>query len=142
MRNILLATLVSFLFANTSNAQSERKKTPAPKDAKVYFITPKDGDKVKGPVVVRFGLTGMGVAPAGIDIPNTGHHHLIIDDRTLDLNNSVPKDEHHLHFGNGQTETTVDLKPGKHTLMLLVADHAHFPHDPPIKSEVITITVK
>ncbi|HIE54864.1 MAG TPA: DUF4399 domain-containing protein [Chromatiaceae bacterium] len=109
----------------------------------LYFITPKDGATVSNPVTVRFGLRGMGVAPAGVAKPNTGHHHLLIDVEELPpLDQPVPKDERHRHFGGGQTETTIQLTPGKHTLQLLLGDQNHVPHDPPLVSEKITITVK
>ncbi len=121
----------------------ELPKTPAPKDAEVYFISPRDGEKIVGEVTVKFGLRGMGVAPAGIQMPDTGHHHLLINLATLpNLNQPLIKDEKHLHFGNGQTETTLKLKSGKHTLQLLLGDALHQPHAPPIISKKITIEVK
>ena len=94
------------------------------------------------PVVIRFGLTSMGVAPAGVTIENTGHHHLIIDSELPPLDKPVPNDDKHRHFGKGQTETTLELKPGKHSLQLLLGDFAHRPHNPPVVSDNITITVK
>ena len=118
-------------------------RTPAPPGAAVYFITPADGATVTNPVTVRFGLKGMGIAPAGIDKANTGHHHLLIDTPDLPpLDEPIPADDHHKHFGGGQTETTLDLPPGTHTLQLLLADQNHISFDPPIVSEKITITVK
>ena len=118
-------------------------RTPAPPGAAVYFITPADGETLADPVTVRFGLKGMGIAPAGIDKPNTGHHHLLIDTPDLPpLDEPIPADDHHKHFGGGQTETTLDLPPGTHTLQLLLADQNHISFDPPIVSEKITITVK
>ncbi len=118
-------------------------KTPAPEGAAVYIISPSNGDVVKNPVTVRFGLQGAGVAPAGVDNPNTGHHHLLIDvDQLPDLDKPVPADDRHVHFGGGQTQTTLELSPGEHTLQLLLGDMTHVPHDPPIVSEKITITVK
>ena len=117
--------------------------TPAPEGAKVYFLTPKDGETVTSPVTVRFGLSGMGVAPAGTDRPNTGHHHLLIDlEETPALDGPLPSDDNHKHFGGGQTETTIELAPGTHTLQLLLGDMNHVPHDPPVMSEKITIEVK
>jgi len=115
--------------------------TSAPTDAKVYIISPADGAKLTGPVTVRFGLSGMGVAPAGVDHPNTGHHHLLIDADVPALDQPIPKDDRHRHYGNGQTEATLELPPGTHTLQLLLGDRNHMPHDPPLKSEKITITV-
>jgi hypothetical protein len=118
-------------------------RTPSPAGAEVYIISPKDGAKVKSPVTVVFGLKGMGVAPAGINADNTGHHHLIVDaDVPADLSKALPADEHNRHFGKGQTETSLDLKPGKHTLQLLFADALHTPHDPAVMSKKITITVE
>lgn len=117
--------------------------TPAPVSAEVYFISPADGATVSGPVTVVFGLKNMGVAPAGTDVANTGHHHLLIDVATTpDLDKPVPADDHHKHFGAGQTETTTTLPPGKHTLQLLLGDKLHVPHAPAVMSKKITITVK
>jgi hypothetical protein len=117
-------------------------RTPAPAGAEVYFISPADGDVVKGEVDVRFGLRGMGVAPAGIQLADTGHHHLLIDAPLPPAGQPIPKDERHLHFGGGQTEATLSLAPGTHTLQLLVGDHSHVSLDPVVASEVITITVE
>ncbi|WP_146910374.1 DUF4399 domain-containing protein [Arenimonas daejeonensis] len=133
---IALGLLAGVAFA------AELPRTPAPPDAAVYFISPEDGATVSGPVTVRFGLRGMGVAPAGAIIEGTGHHHLIVDAPLPPAGQPIPNDARHLHFGKGQTETTVTLAPGKHTLQLLVGDHSHIPHDPVVASEVITITVK
>ena len=116
-----------------------------PADAKVYFVSPKNGDVVTGKVSVVMGLKGLGVAPAGVEHDKTGHHHILVDSempKGSELETSIPADEGHRHFGGGQTETTLDLKPGTHTLQLLVGDNAHVPHDPPLVSEKITITVK
>ncbi|GAB4350418.1 MAG: DUF4399 domain-containing protein [Immundisolibacter sp.] len=117
-------------------------RTPAPADAELYFITPTDGTTVTSPVTVRFGLKGMGVAPAGVQKDATGHHHLLIDTDLPPLDRPVPNDEHHRHFGAGQTEAVIDLPPGKHTLQLLLGDFAHIPHQPPVMSPKITITVE
>lgn len=136
----LLALSLAFLLAAPALAAD---RTPAPPGAAVYFITPADGETLADPVTVRFGLKGMGVAPAGIDKPNTGHHHLLIDAPDLPpLDEPIPADDHHKHFGGGQTETTLDLPPGTHTLQLLFADQNHISFDPPIVSERITITVE
>jgi hypothetical protein len=119
-------------------------QTAAPPGAAVYFINLKDGDAVASPFKVQFGLTGMGVAPAGVDKPKTGHHHLLVD-ATLtpeQLKQPIPADATHLHFGGGQTETMLTLPPGKHTLQLVLGDWSHIPFDPPIMSPVITVTVK
>lgn len=116
--------------------------SPAPEDAELYIITPTDGAVVENPVTVRFGLRKMGVAPAGVDAENTGHHHLLIDVEPPALDKPIPSDEHHRHFGGGQTETTLDLEPGRHTLQLLLGDESHIPHDPPVMSDRVTITVR
>jgi hypothetical protein len=117
-------------------------RTPSPAGAEVYIISPKDGAKVSSPFVVQFGLKGMGIAPAGVKFDNTGHHHLLIDtDAPADLNAPLPSSEKVVHFGKGQTETTLTLAPGKHTLQLLLGDSGHVPHNPPVISKKITVTV-
>lgn len=117
--------------------------TPAPEGAAVYFVTPLDGDIVTSPLTVRFGLERLGVAPAGVERKGTGHHHLLVDLEELPtLDQPIPANEQHIHFGGGQTQTTLELSPGKHTLQLLVGDHLHVPHEPPVTSEKITITVQ
>ena len=117
-------------------------RTPAPNNAKVYIISPANGASVTSPVTVKFGLSAMGVAPAGVDRPKTGHHHLLIDTGVPALSTPIPADAHHKHFGGGQTETVIELSPGKHTLQLILGDMLHIPHDPPVISQKITITVK
>lgn len=140
MRTILFAVLA--LTATTATAQVPAP-VKAPEGAAVYFIAPQDGVTVSGPVTVKFGLKGMGVAPAGVERANTGHHHLLVDiDEVPPAGQPVPADAQHIHFGGGQTETTLELAPGKHTLQLLLGDHLHRPHQPPVLSEKITITVK
>ena len=116
--------------------------TPSPTGAKVYIISPANGAEVKGPVKVVFGLSGMGIAPAGVQSENTGHHHLLVDNPTIDTNAALPTTDQVKHFGKGQTEATVELKPGKHTLQLVLGDWKHQPHSPAVISETITITVK
>ena len=109
----------------------------------VYIIEPEDGSEVTNPVRVVFGLSGMGVAPAGVDKPGTGHHHLLIDLKQLpDLTKPIPTDENHLHFGGGQTETTLNLEPGNHDLQLILGNWFHVPHSSPLISKKITIKVK
>ena len=112
--------------------------------AEVYIISPADGATVHGPLVVRFGLKGMGVAPAGLKFDNTGHHHLLVDTdiAELKLGEALPASEHVLHFGKGQTETVLNLAPGRHTLQLLFADYTHRSFDPPLRSAKITVTVE
>lgn len=122
---------------------NELPRSSSPDGAQVYFIEPNDGDVFNGTKIeVVFGLSGMGVAPAGIEVMNTGHHHLLIDVDNIDLQMPIPSDANHLHFGGGQTEAVIELEPGKHTLQLILADHLHIPHNPPVVSEVITITVE
>ena len=137
---LLIATASSFL-AHAALAQ-RAPRTPSPVEVRLYFITPQAGETVSSPVTVRFGLSGMGVAPAGVAKANTGHHHLIIDSPTPDLGLPVPKDAKRVHFGAGQTEARVALAPGKHTLQLVLGDANHIPHDPPVVSRVIEITVE
>lgn len=115
--------------------------TPAPKNVELYFISPTDGATVTSPVHVVFGLRNMGVAPAGVQHVNTGHHHLLIDTDLPPLDKPIPADARHVHFGGGQTETTIELAPGKHTLQLLLGDYTHTPFKPPVVSKKITITV-
>ena len=111
--------------------------------ARVYFISPQNGETVSSPVTVRFGLSGMGVAPAGVPNEKTGHHHLLIDvDDLPDLNKPLPSDDNHRHFGGGQTEAVIELPPGTHTLQLVLGDATHIPHDPPVISDKISITVE
>lgn len=116
--------------------------TPAPPGASLYFVSPQHGEVVSSPVKIVFGLSGMGVAPAGVDREKTGHHHLLIDTPIPDLNRPITADDGHRHFGGGQTETVIELSPGKHRLQLLLGDFAHIPHNPPVMSEPITITVQ
>lgn len=139
-RLVSMAALIAVGIATVAIAQI--KRTPAPTGAQVYFISPQDGETVTSPVAVRFGLKGMGVVPAGLAFEGAGHHHLIVDAKTPPLDAPVPADANHLHFGKGQTETTVQLKPGKHTLQLIVGDQLHVPHDPAVMSKVITVIVK
>ena len=143
MRSDTAAALVlvtPFLAGSVALAQ---ERTPAPAGAGVYIISPKNGAIVHNPVLVQFGLKGMGVAPAGTKYDNTGHHHLLIDtDPPSDLSTPLPATDKIAHFGKGQTETTLNLTPGKHTLQMVLADANHVPHSPPVISQKITITVK
>ena len=133
---------LALTFVAASALAADLPRSPAPKDVELYIISPADGETVTSPVTVRFGLRGMGVAPAGVAMENTGHHHLLIDAAPPAFNMPVPADAKHVHFGKGQTETQVTLAPGRHTLQLLLADHLHIPHDPPVLSKAITITVR
>jgi hypothetical protein len=118
------------------------QKVAAPPEAKVYFVNLRNGSVVSSPVKVVFGLSGMGVAPAGVEKAGTGHHHLLVDASEVDVNNPLPTSDQVRHFGLGQTETSVALQPGQHTLQLLLGDQNHIPHHPVVLSERITITVK
>ena len=135
--------ILAGLLVSSSLIAVDLPRTPSPEGAKVYFIWPKDGKTVNQNFSVKFGLSGMGIAPAGIDFPNTGHHHLLINvDELPDFGLPLPATENIVHYGLGQTETTLTLPPGQHTLQLLFADKIHLPHDPVVISEKITITVK
>jgi hypothetical protein len=117
-------------------------RSPSPAGAKVTITSPANGATVKSPVTVKFAIAGMTLAPSGTNEPNTGHHHLLIDTDLPPLDQPMPRDAGHLHFGQGQTEAQVELAPGRHTLQLLLGDGNHVPHDPPVMSEKITITVE
>jgi hypothetical protein len=119
-------------------------ETPSPEGVKAYFINIEDGATVSNPVTIQFGLSGMGVAPAGTEKEKTGHHHLIINEKIEgeELNNPIPSDDKHKHFGGGQTEITVELPKGSHILQLVLGDWSHIPHDPPVMSERITVLVE
>jgi hypothetical protein len=118
-------------------------RKPAPAGAQAYIIEPADGARVTNPVRVVFGLKGFGVAPAGVDRNDAGHHHLLVDaPMPANLALPLPNDEQHRHFGGGQTEVELTLTPGRHTLQMVLGDHLHIPHDPPIASSVVTIEVQ
>ena len=137
MRNLILPALLALTSLVSPVAASE-----APTGTELYFISPADGAKLKSPVTVQFGLRGMGVAPAGIDLPATGHHHLLIDTDLPPLDKPIPADAHHMHFGKGQTEVQLELAPGEHTLQLLLGDYLHTPHKPVVMSKKISITIE
>ncbi len=126
----------------TADEQEAVGRSSSADGATLYIISPMDGDETGGSVTVRFGLSGMGVAPSGTVKDNTGHHHLLIDVEELpSFKFPIPNDANHRHFGGGQTEVSLDLEPGTHTLQLILGDQSHVPHDPPMVSEKITITV-
>lgn len=141
MKNFVIAASVAATFALPAFADGHRN--PAPDGAQAYIISPADGATVSNPVTLVFGLEGMGVAPAGAEFDNTGHHHLLIntDPTGLDMESGLPATDQIVHFGGGQTQVTKDLPSGTHTLQLLLGDWTHTPHNPPVLSEVITITV-
>ena len=129
MKSILF--LISFLITSSVFAE-----------ARVYFINLEDGDEVESPFLIQFGLSEMGIAPAGIDRENTGHHHLLINVKDLDFSKPIPASKNHIHFGGGQTESLVELPPGDYRLQLVLGDMTHTPHTPPVVSKSINITVK
>ncbi len=128
----------SVVFVAAATAVLAQAQTPSPAGAAVYFINLKDGDTVTSPFKVQFGLSGMGIAPVGVQNERTGHHHLLIDTKLSDeeLKRPIAADAKHVHFGGGQTETTVTLPPGSHTLQLVLGDWSHIPHNPPVMSPV------
>ena len=143
--------MLAFAFsAVLAAAPALAQETQSAEGASLYFVGLADGAVVTSPVTVVFGLSGMGVAPAEVEVAATGHHHLLIDRAPFgegefgaeELVLSIPKDDNHVHFGGGQTQATLDLPPGRHTLQLVLGDHGHVPHVPPVVSEVITITVE
>jgi len=143
MRRSMLAALVVVVPLAAGAVALAQERTPAAPGAEVYIISPHDGASVHNPVRVQFGLKGMGIAPAGVKYDNTGHHHLLIDtEPPADASAPLPATDKIVHFGKGQTETTLTLAPGKHTLQLLFADLNHIPHSPPVVSKKITITVE
>ncbi|MDF7796753.1 DUF4399 domain-containing protein [Pseudomonas syringae] len=145
MKSLFSGTMVAGLLLSASMLASaaDIPRTAAPEGAEVYIISPKDGETVTSPFKVQFGLTGMGVAPAGVDVPETGHHHLLIDVKDQpSMNAPLPVSDNIRHFGKGQTETEINLPPGQHTLQLLMGDKGHMPLNPSVESKKITINVK
>lgn len=136
--------IASVLCVVGSFAFADGHRSMAPDGATAYITSPADGAVVSSPVTILFGLAGMGIAPANVEMDNTGHHHLLIntDPGTLDMNSGLPATDQIVHFGGGQTQVTKDLPAGTHTLQLILGDWTHVPHDPPIQSEVITIVVE
>ncbi len=143
-------TAATICMALTTPALADGHRTAYPEGASVYFISPMDGNTVQSPVTFQFGLAGMGVAPAGTERENTGHHHLLIDRPPLgegeggmeEFDYSLPADDNHVHFGGGQTEVTLELPAGTHTLQMVLGDHSHVPFGPDLVTDVITITVE
>ena len=142
MRRPTLALLAALAALATDPTPARAGPTPTPPGAYCYIGWPNDGETVRSPFKVWFGLRGMGVAPAGVDKPNTGHHHLIVDADLPPPDQPIPNNKNYLHFGGGQTETTLDLPPGRHTLQLLLGDDKHVPFNLPVMSREITITVR
>jgi hypothetical protein len=140
----LTALAVLALLTAAPALAQDAARTPSPPGSYLYIGWPNDGEVLgRKPFRVWFGLRNMGVAPAGIAFPNTGHHHLLVDvDGLPEVDEPIPNDKNHLHFGIGQTETTIELPPGKHTLQLIMGDQGHVPHDPVVVSKKITVTVR
>lgn len=140
MKRYLAPALVAALIAGGVNAG----ETPSPEGAAVYFIGLEDGATLQSPVTLLFGLSGMGVAPAGYDVDDTGHHHLLINTTLADVDQAepMPASDNLIHFGGGQTQATLDLPAGTHTIQLVLGDYSHIPHNPPVASDVLTITVE
>jgi hypothetical protein len=137
---VRVAAVALCAFPLTATA-ADRK--PMPEDAKVYIIWPSDGQVIQGGKFwLRMGLSNAGIAPAGIDKPNTGHHHVLVDSDLPAMDQEIPNDKNHLHFGAGQTEARIELPPGRHTLQLVLADDNHLPHSPPLYSKKITVFVR
>ena len=139
--SLLAIFSLSHFVAPLSKAE-KLPRTPSAKEAQVYILSPQNGEVVSSPVKVVFGLRGMGIAPAGVKYPNSGHHHLLIDSQLPSEELPMPASDQLKHFGKGQTETVIPLQPGKHTLQLVLGDHLHIPHQPVVRSKVIQITVK
>lgn len=140
LRKALIAVSTLVAFGTAVAAQDHRQASPA--GAKVFFVEPADGATVASPLTVKFGISGMTLSPAGTPAEHAGHHHLLIDQKLEDPNSPLPADDHYKHYGKGQSEATITLTPGKHTLQLVLGDHNHVPHNPPVVSDVITVTVK
>lgn len=128
--------------AAAETAAAALPRTPSPEGARVYFVSPADGDTVNNPVRIEFGIEGMSVVPAGDMTEHSGHHHLIVDADLPDPGMPIPADRNHIHFGDGSTSTELTLEPGQHTLQLILGDHLHIPHEPPVTSDPITIRVE
>ena len=128
--------------ASTDKAPAAMPRTASVEGARVFFITPADGDTVSSPVRIEFGIEGMAVVKAGDNAPASGHHHLLVDTGMPNSSLPIPADANHIHFGDGSTSTELSLESGAHTLQLLLGDHLHIPHDPPVASETITVSVQ
>jgi len=143
IRVIGAAAAASLLLGAVDGAYAQNAgRTPSTEGARVYIVSPAHGETVSSPVTVVFGLSGMGVAPAGVQLEGTGHHHLLVNADVPALDGPLPGNENSIHFGGGQTETTLDLTPGEHTLRLILGDWRHVPHDPPVISEPVAIVVE
>ncbi|WP_425468953.1 DUF4399 domain-containing protein [Paraburkholderia panacisoli] len=143
LRAAVGAALLAALGSVAPWRSARAEQTASPPGAEEYIIWPPDGAVIHGGKLwVRMGLRNMGVCPKGVVFPNTGHHHLLIDTDLPPLDQEIPSDRNHLHFGAGETDARIELPPGKHTLQLILGDHNHVPHVPPVYSKKITITVQ
>jgi len=143
MRQLLMIALLAATLPASTLARAQAARTPAPPNAVVYIIWPSNGTVIDGGRFwLRMGLRNMGVAPKGVKMANVGHHHLLVDTELPAMDQQIPNDRNHLHFGAGETEARIELPPGKHTLQLLLGDQDHVPHEPPIYSGRITVTVR
>jgi hypothetical protein len=143
MRYPLLLAPLAMALALSMPSMAQAQRTPAPENALVYIIWPHDGTVISGGRFwLRMGLRNMGVAPKGVKMANVGHHHVLIDTELPSMDQQIPNDRNHVHFGAGETEARIELPPGKHTLQLLLGDENHLPHQPPIQSNLITVTVR
>jgi hypothetical protein len=137
-----IAIVAIFIQGCSGGGDAEQAAAPEAGAAGVFIISPADGETVRSPVTVKFGIENFAIAPAGTFESGSGHHHLLVDTEVPPLDRPIPTDANHLHFGKGQTETELELTPGQHTLQLLLGDGAHIPHTEPLMSERITITVE
>ena len=143
MRLLACFGFIFSFFFNFSVYGEDWERSESPIGAKVYIISPTSGQSLVSPFKVKFGLNGMGVAPAGVEYPDTGHHHLIVNKEIREFNKPLPSGESGIiHFGGGQTETILDLEPGTYDLYLILGDHDHVPHNSPVISEKVKITVE
>ncbi len=138
---ILVTAVAAFALGSCGQKEAD-DSAPSTDGAKVFFISPTDGDTLTNPVTIEFGIEGMDIVRAGEDAPNSGHHHLIIDAALPDLGQPIPANEHYVHFGDASTSTELTLEPGTHTLQLLLGNYLHIPHDPPVMSATITVQVE
>ena len=141
MKRLLIPLAALLMTASINCFAAATPRTTSPEGARIYIISPAQGAVVESPVTVKFGLAGMGVAPAGTDVANTGHHHLLVDGK-MPTAMDMPLGKEVKHFGGGQTETVIILEPGEHTLQLILGDKTHVPHNPPVVSEIISVTVE
>jgi hypothetical protein len=143
MRQLMMIAFLAAILPATTQAQAPAARTAAPANAAVYIVWPPNGAVIDGGRFwLRMGLRNMGVAPKGVKMANVGHHHVLVDTELPPMDQQIPSDRNHLHFGGGETEARIELPPGRHTLQLLLGDQDHVPHEPPIYSNRVTVTVR